>query len=378
MKPLFRILALLVLVVVAVFIMKSRQTRARIQTGSVRVTVDQNPVARDRKFITSFSSSITNAGPSVVNIFSSKTLRQELTPVEELFGGRRGPLQARSLGSGVLISKEGFILTNNHVVEGADEIHVSLANSSQNYTATVVGTDPSTDLAVIKIDGGDLPAITLADSGQLAIGDVVLAIGNPFGIGQTVTMGIVSAVGRGGLGIVDYEDFIQTDASINPGNSGGALIDAEGRLVGINTAILSPSGGNQGVGFAIPINMARDVMEAIMKQGRVVRGYLGVVLRDVTPELSQRLRLPQRAGALVADVAPNSPAAGVNLRMGDLITEFSGKAVSDSRHLRLMAGQTAPKTRVPIKYQRDGRERQIEIVLDEMPRRQLGRGLQEP
>ncbi len=379
MKSLSKVLLLLALIFIAILVFKKRASRSEVQTGPAHILIDRTPVTRDTKFTTSFSKVITNAGPSVVNIFTSKTVRRdvdpELMPFEELFGSRRRTFRARSLGSGVLISKEGFILTNNHVVEGADEINVSLANDTRNYSARVVGTDPATDLAVIKIDGGELPSAILADSDQLAIGDVVLAIGNPFGIGQTVTMGIVSAVGRGGLGIVDYEDFIQTDASINPGNSGGALIDTEGRLVGINTAILSPSGGNMGVGFAIPINMARDVMEAIMKNGRVVRGYLGLMLQDVTPDLAQRLQLSQDSGALVGGVAPNSPAKEANFRPGDLITEFSGKPVTDSRQLRLMAAQTPPKTRVPITYQRDGRSNKIEIVLGEMPTRQLGREL---
>lgn len=341
------------------------------------MVVDSRPIVRDPKFTTSFSGIISNAAPSVANIFTSKTIRprsREVSPLEGIFGMRPRTFRAQSLGSGVVISKEGFILTNNHVVEGADEISVSIANNTRVYTAKVVGTDPQTDLAVIKIESDDdIPAIILADSDTLAVGDVVLAIGNPFGVGQTVTMGIVGAVGRGGFGIVDYEDFIQTDASINPGNSGGALIDAEGRLVGINTAIISPSGANQGVGFAIPINMARDVMEKIIENGRVVRGYLGIYLEDVTPALARRLDLPQSDGALVVMVARNSPAADADLRSGDLITEFVGKRVVDSRQLRLMASQTAPDTRVPIQIKRNGKSREIEVTLGEMPTRQLGR-----
>jgi Do/DeqQ family serine protease len=382
MKPLLRVLLVLILLLFVVNVWRDRSARSRAVSGPAHVMLDTRPTARDPKFTTSFSTVVTNAAPSVVNIFTSKTIRPDARsemPFSDLFGHRRRAFRAQSLGSGVIISKEGFILTNNHVVEGADEVNVSLANDTRNYQARVVGTDPQTDLAVIKIDGGDLPALTLADSDKLAVGDVVLAIGNPFGVGQTVTMGIVGAVGRGGLGIVDYEDFIQTDASINPGNSGGALIDTEARLVGVNTAILIPNGGgNQGLGFAIPINMAREVMEAIIKNGKVVRGYLGVVLQDVTPDLARRLKLQQNAGALVAAVAPNSPATDADLRQGDLITEFAGKPVSDSRHLRLLTAQTPPNTQVAVQFQRNGHVQQVHVMLREMPRRQIGRDEEEP
>jgi serine protease Do len=210
------------------------------------------------------------------------------------------------LGSGVIVSEDGYILTNNHVVENADEIKVSL-NDEREFTAKVIGRDDKSDVAVLKIDAKDLPYLHIANSDTLEVGDVVLAIGNPFGVGQTVTMGIVSATGRGNIGL-DYEDFIQTDAAINPGNSGGPLIDAEGRLVGINTAIISRSGGNQGIGFAIPVNLARSVMESLVKDGRVVRGFLGVNIQDVTPTLAKEFDLKDHDGALVADVTAGSPA----------------------------------------------------------------------
>jgi serine protease Do len=210
--------------------------------------------------------------------------------------------------------------------------------------------------------------MTLADSDKIEVGDLVLAIGNPFGVGQTVTMGMVSAKGRGNVGVgTDYEDFIQTDAAINPGNSGGALVDAEGRLIGINTAILSRSGGSQGIGFAVPINMARSVMESRVTTGRVVRGYLGVLIQDITPDLAKEFNLSQDHGALVSDVTPKSPAEKAGLKSGDVILEFNGKPVTDSRHLKLQVAETAPNTTVPVKILRDGKEKTLELAVKELP-----------
>jgi serine protease Do len=275
--------------------------------------------------------------------------------------------EEQSLGSGVIVSEDGYILTNNHVVDGADEIKVVLADDKKEFAAKLIGTDPHTEVAVLKVEGKNLPAVTAADSDQLEVGDVVLAIGNPFGIGQTVTMGIVSATGRGGFGLVDYEDFIQTDASINPGNSGGALVDAEGRLVGLNTFIISRSGGNQGVGFAVPINLARSVMERLITDGKVTRGFLGVKLQPVlTAELAKQFGLPNQNGALVSEVMPDTPAAKAGLKEGDFIVEFNGKKVDDNRHLRLMASQTAPKTKVTLKVIRDGKDKTFTVTLDEL------------
>ena len=216
----------------------------------------------------------------------------------------------------------------------------------REFTAKVVGRDPKSDVAVIKIDAKDLPAVPMADSDKVEVGDVVLAIGNPFGIGQTVTTGIVSAKGRGNMGL-DYEDFIQTDAAINPGNSGGALVDADGRLVGINTAILSRSGGNQGIGFAIPVNLARDVMGSLVKDGHVTRGYLGVMIQDLTPALAKEFKLKDNTGALIGDVTPKGPADKAGLKSGDLLVEFNGKKVTDSRHLKLEVARTHPGETVP-------------------------------
>jgi serine protease Do len=279
------------------------------------------------------------------------------------------------LGSGVIVSENGYIITNNHVVEDSSEIRVVLSNG-QEYSAKVIGHDPATDIAVVKVDGTNLPAITIADSSQLKVGDGVLAVGNPFGVGQTVTLGIVSATGRAGFGIVDYEDFIQTDASINPGNSGGALTDVTGRLVGINTAIISRTGGSQGIGFAVPSNMARHITEQIIEKGRVERGYLGVTIQPLTPNLAKAFNAEGTQGALVAAVSSHSPAARSGLKEGDVITEFNGKKVADSRHLRLMVAQTAPETRATLKVLRDGKEQSATVRLGELPDAQLAMGAQ--
>jgi len=243
-------------------------------------------------------------------------------------------------------------------------------NDGREFTARVVGKDPKSDIAVLKIDAEALPALDLADSDTLEVGDVVLAIGNPFGVGQTVTSGIISATSRGSLGL-DYEDMIQTDAAINPGNSGGALVDAEGRLIGINTAILSRSGGNQGIGFAVPVNLARSVMESLVKDGRVVRGFMGVNIQDLTPALVREFNVKESSGALVAAVTPKSPAEKAGLRDGDIITEFNGKAVKDSRHLKLQVAQTAPGTSVSVKVLRDGKTKSFDVTVKELPGSEL-------
>jgi serine protease Do len=237
----------------------------------------------------------------------------------------------------------------------------------REFTAKVIGRDPKTDIAVIRIDAQDLPAVQMADSDKVEVGDVVLAIGNPFGIGQTVTTGIVSATGRGGAVGLDYEDFIQTDAAINPGNSGGALVDADGRLIGINTAILSRSGGNQGIGFAVPVNLARDVMQGLVKDGHVTRGYLGVMIQDLTPSLAKEFKLKDTQGALVGDVTAKSPAEKAGLESGDLIVEFNGKKVTDSRHLKLEVARIAPGETVPVKILRSGTGKTLEVTVKEMP-----------
>ncbi len=348
-----------------------------------KIRVESAPLSRDGKGLNSFAPVIKKVSPSVVTIYTTKIVKEDLRrfpmledPIWRRFFGfdDEGSPQSRprerkeqNLGSGVIVSADGYVLSNNHVVEGADEFKVALADGKEQYTAKIIGGDPQTDIAVLKIEAQNLPAVTMTDSDNLQVGDIVLAIGNPFGVGQTVTMGIVSGLGRRTMEIVDYEDFIQTDASINPGNSGGALVDAEGRLVGINTAILSRTGGNLGVGFAVPINMVRNVMQQIIKNGKVVRGYLGIWLQPLTPQLQKEFKLPDQTGALVGEVTPKSPAAEAGIKDGDVITEFNGKKVNDSRHLRLMVSQTPPKTKVSFKLLRDGKERSLAATLGELP-----------
>jgi len=338
----------------------------------------------------SYSTVIKRVTPSVVTIQSTRTIESRMPGWQQFFddpmfrqffgdrfrqrdrSGRPRRYTQEGLGSGVIVSEDGYILTNNHVVEGADAdgVKVAFADGKTEYDAKVVGRDRRTDIAVLKIEAKKLPAITLADSDKLEVGDVVLAIGNPFGIGQSVSMGIVSALGRG-LGILGaegYEDFIQTDAPINPGNSGGALVDAEGRLVGINQSIISGGGmANAGVGFAVPVNLARSVMDRLVTEGKVARGYLGVDIQPVSAELAKEFHLPDDSGAFIAGVRPDSPAADAGLRERDVIIELNGKKVPDSRHLRLMVSQTAPKTKVTMKIIRDAREKTITATLGTLP-----------
>jgi len=348
------------------------------------VAVNDAPIARDARLGSSYASVVKKAAPSVVFIYTTKTVKSgslwESHPffgddmLRRFFGDRFGnqgrtPRQykERGLGSGVIVTKDGYLLTNNHVVDGADEIKVMLARDKREHVARVVGRDNKTDIAVLKIEGDDYPFATLGDSDKLEVGDVVLAVGNPFGIGQTVTMGIVSATGRGNIGIEEYEDFIQTDAAINPGNSGGALVDAEGRLIGINTAILSRSGGNMGVGFAVPINLARNIMDRLLKDGKVVRGYLGVTIQDLTPELAKEFKVAEGGGAVVGDVVEKGAADQAGIKSGDVIVELNGKPVKDSRTLRLTVASLAPGTKVDVKVLRDGDTRTYKVTLKELP-----------
>jgi serine protease Do len=349
-----------------------------------QVAVEKSPPSRDNKLTGSFAPVIERVGPSVVNIFTSRTVRidprRQMPPFFEdpffqrFFGAPDGdslrprPHKQRNLGSGVIVTSDGYILTNDHVVDGADEVKVLLANGNKKeYLAKIVGRDPKTDIAVLKVSANDLPAATLADSTTVKVGDLVLAIGNPFGLGQTVTMGIVSAVGRNNIGIEDYEDFIQTDAAINPGNSGGALVDVEGRVIGINTAILSQTGGNHGIGFAVPVNLARSVMDSIVRDGKVARGYMGVMIQDLTPQLAQAFKMEESRGALVGDVTPESPAQEAGLKSGDLIVALNGQDIQDCRQLRMLVGQKAPGTTVTVKVLREGREHSYKVTLKEMP-----------
>jgi serine protease Do len=284
------------------------------------------------------------------------------------FGGPEPPRRGGGQGSGVIVTDDGYILTNNHVVEGATSVKVVLGDRRE-MDAKVVGTDPRTDLAVLKINSsGRLPMLRISDSGKVQVGDVALAIGNPFGLSQTVTMGIVSATGRReGLTPGNYEDFIQTDAAINPGNSGGALINSAGDLIGINTAILSRSGGNQGIGFAIPANMARAVMDQLVKTGKVVRGYMGAGIQDITPDLARAFKLESPRGAAITQVEAGSPASQAGLQRGDVVTAINGQQVEDASQLRLLVSQNAPGTAITLDVVRDGQPRQIKVTLTSLP-----------
>jgi serine protease Do len=343
------------------------------------IKVETTPVNRDAKLGASFAPVVKKAAPSVVNIYSTHIVH--IRPMRNPFFAdpffrqmfpdqtRGRTLRKQGLGSGVIVSQDGYILTANHVVDGADEIEVAIADNKKEYTARVVGTDPPTDVAVLKIDAKDLPAITLGDSDQLEVGDVVLAIGNPYRIGQTVTMGIVSALGRSGLtGFNQYQNFIQTDAAINPGNSGGALVDAEGRLVGINTAIIpNENGGNQGIGFAVPINMARRVMELLIAGGKVTRGDLAILLQDITPRLAKSLNLPDQKGALVSDVFPNTSAEKAGIKSGDVIIGFNGKDITDVNSFQLAVSESAPGSSAVVKLLRNGHPETVTVMLTELP-----------
>jgi len=309
--------------------------------------------------------------PSVVNISMTKVTKMSASPLPFMpFFGPQGQEDRREqgMGSGVIVSKDGYILTNNHVVADAQEIKVTTSDR-KNYTATIVGTDPKSDLAVIKLKGdvGNLTPVEFGDSGRLRLGDVVLAIGNPFGVGQTVTMGIVSAKGRTDLGIETYEDFIQTDAAINPGNSGGALINGEGKLVGINTAILSRSGGYQGIGFAIPSNMASPIMDSLKKSGKVIRGWLGVAIQDVDQELADAMKLPAATGILLSDVKSGTPAAKAGLTRGDVVLKVDGKVVDTSGQFRNVIAASGSKRKVRLDLIRDGKAMSADVELGEMP-----------
>lgn len=285
--------------------------------------------------------------------------------------GKANKKQALGLGSGVIVSPDGYILTNNHVVEGADDIEVTIGENQHVYKATKIGTDPGTDIAVIKIEGKDLPAVTFSDSDKLRSGDIVIAVGNPFGLTQSATMGVVSAVGRGGMGIIDYENFIQTDASINMGNSGGALVDFEGRLVGINTAIFSRSGGNQGIGFAVPANLAKSVMESLLKSGKVMRGFLGVGLQPLTDDLVKAFNLKSDQGVLIAEVQAKSPAEKAGVKTGDVVVSVDSKPVKSTRELQLLIGSMSPGSKVALKIFREGQEKNFTVDLAEKPNKSI-------
>lgn len=322
----------------------------------------------------SYAEAVERAAPAVVNIYSSRVVERDTHPLMSdpffrQFFGNDAPSRQRmlsSLGSGVIISHDGYVLTNHHVISGADEIQVALRDGRETL-AQVIGTDPESDLAVLKIDLEDLPVIELTDSRQVAVGDVSLAIGNPFGVGQTVTMGIISATGRSHLGLNAYEDFIQTDAAINPGNSGGALINPEGALVGINTAIFSRSGGSQGIGFAIPANLARNILEQLVAHGRVIRGWLGIEAQELNQELATSFGLKVPAGVIIAGVISGGPADQAGLEPGDVLLEVDGRAVIDPRRTMSDIAAVDPGTTLNVTVARNGKPQQVELVVGERP-----------
>lgn len=313
--------------------------------------------------------------PAIVNISTTRMVKAQRHPFfddpffKRFFGDESQRQQKRkvtNLGSGVIATSDGYILTNNHVIEGAEDILVKLSNNKE-YKGKVVGTDKRSDLAVIQIDEKNLTTIKWGDSDKLRVGDIVLAVGNPYGLNQTITMGIISALGRSGIGITDYEDFIQTDAAINPGNSGGALVNIKGELVGINTAIFSTTGGYQGIGFAIPANMANSIMGSIINQGKVVRGWLGVNIQPLTPELVKQFNLQDDKGVLLSDVVEGGPAEKGGLKKGDVIIEYDGKKVESPLHLRNMVASTMPGQSVSVRVIRDGNPLVLKLIIGEMP-----------
>jgi serine protease Do len=358
------------------------------------VKVDPKPLPQVAGTITTFAPVVDKVAPNVVTISTSKMVSRSARGANPLFndpmfrrffgipdgeddsskeeapGSKTGKKkkQMMGLGSGVVVSPDGHILTNNHVIDGADEIIVTVGNEKREYTAKKIGTDPSTDIAVLKIEpSAKLTGITFADSDKIRVGDLAIAVGSPFGLTQSVTMGIVSAIGRGGTGITDYENFIQTDASINPGNSGGALVDTEGRLIGVNTAIFSRTGGNQGIGFAVPANLARTVMESLIKSGKVSRGFLGVALQPLTEELAKAFKIDGNAGAIVSEVTAKGPADKAGVKAGDVVVEVNGKKVEGTRELQLIVAAISPGSKVDVKLIRDGKDKTVSVELAERP-----------
>jgi len=318
--------------------------------------------------------------PAIVNISTTKTEKITGTPMDPMFDdpffrrffGDRFRLpetprerKSMSLGSGVIVSPDGYILTNTHVVKDADKIKVTLSDKRE-FTGKIIGNDPKTEISIIKIEAKGLLTLPVGDSDKLKVGEVVLAVGSPFGLAQTITMGIVSALGRN-IGVADYEDFIQTDAAINPGNSGGALVNARGELVGINTAIFSTTGGYQGIGFAIPSNLAKTVMKSLIEKGKVIRGWLGVSIQTITPELAQQFKLKKDEGTLVADIVEGGPADKAGLMRGDVITEFDGKEVNEPFQLRNMVANTPPGETKEVKIIREGETKTLKITISELP-----------
>lgn len=372
--PAFRLLAELLLAAATVVAAQPKApSAASIRPSPPTVRVDASPLEAGTELarLRSYADVIEPAQKAVVSVYSTRIVRERMA-INPLFRQYFGDLPEREsrqegLGSGVIVSPDGFILTNNHVIEGADELKVTLADD-RDFSARVVGTDPKTDVAVLKIEAEGLPVLTLADSDRVRVGDIVFAVGNPLGVGQTVTMGIVSAKGRSRLGLLErvsgYEDFIQTDAAINMGNSGGALIDARGRLIGVNSAIISPSRGNIGIGFAIPVNLARFIMNSLVETGTVARGYLGVTSDTLTAELAEQLGLARGSrGVIITEIDAASPAEAAGLRRADVIVALNGQNVLTWEDLRVLVAQSLPDSKVNLKVLRDGKARTVEVEL---------------
>lgn len=338
------------------------------------VTVQEAP-ANAVPVQASYRDAVIRAMPAVVNIYTMKAVRQPQSPLlddpffRRFFGERFDNAEKQTnLGSGVVISPEGYIVTNNHVVEAADQIEVAFEDG-RKASAKMVGTDPETDLAVIKIDLPNLPAMTLGHIEEAKVGDVVLAIGNPFGVGQTVTMGIISALGRSQLGINIYENFIQTDAAINPGNSGGALIDVKGHLLGINSAIYSRTGGSLGIGFAIPVSTVKTIMESIISKGHVVRGWIGVEPRDITPELADNLNLSQKDGVIIAGILKNGPADKAGMKPGDILLSVGDKQIKNMAEMFNLIALLEPGSQTSLTISRNGEQQLLSVTVGKRPSR---------
>ena len=380
MRRLWLVFAQTVTVCVAVlFVVKTLKpewlARAPGTGGAEVATIVEAPAGGPPQRATSYADAARKAVPAVVHIFTSQEVKGARHPFindpifRHFFGDRFGEQSQRrsGLGSGVVVSPEGYILTNFHVVDGADEIEVA-HNDGRKYKARVVGTDPESDLAVLRIPADHkLPVIAFGSSDALRVGDVVLAIGNPFGVGQTVTSGIVSALGRSHLGINTFENFIQTDAAINPGNSGGALVDSNGNLVGVNTAIYSQSGGSMGIGFAIPVSLARNVMEQIIRTGTVTRGWIGVELQEITPELAESFRLPGTEGALIAGVRKDTPAFRAGIRPGDVLLAVDGKRIKDAGAVLEVIAALPPGQEARLGLRRDGAQIELSVTIGKRP-----------
>ncbi|NHC07163.1 serine protease DegQ [Azonexus fungiphilus] len=376
MHRLWLIFAQTVTVALAVVFTVSTLKPEWLPRGQRIIALQEAPSASDGEVRpqSSYRDAARAALPAVVHIYTTQEVKQQRHPLfddpifRHFFGERPEGQNRRNsgLGSGVIVSDNGYILTNYHVIEAADDIQVSL-NDGKTYKARTVGTDPESDLAVLRIEAAGLPAITFGQMDNLRVGDVVLAIGNPFGVGQTVTMGIVSALGRSHLGINTFENFIQTDAAINPGNSGGALVDAAGNLVGINTAIYSRTGGNHGIGFAIPVSSARSIMEQIIESGSVTRGWIGVEAQEITPELAESFSLPDTDGALIAGVVRGSPADKAGVRPGDVLLAVNGKGVTDPQVMLDLIADLKPEDKAAFRLRRDRSILELQVRIGKRP-----------